>query len=82
MTTQHTIPIPEQLTEHERAAIYFVQAYSRVYGLSPNFQEIHAELGLSMAATHGLLQRLREWGYLARRWDVHMSRNLCVVREI
>lgn len=82
MTTQQTIPTPEQLSEQERAALIFIQVYISTYGISPDFHEIHAVLGLSMAATFGLLQRLRDWGYLARRWDVHTSRNLRVVRPI
>jgi DNA-binding IclR family transcriptional regulator len=84
MRTKRINPEPEQLTERERAAMTFIQAYitDHRFHQAPTTEEIQAAIGLSLGGTHGLLQRLIEWGYLGKRYRFASPRNLRVLRQI
>ncbi len=84
MRTKRINPQSEQLTSRERAAMRFIQAYMTTsrFHQAPHYQEIQAAIGLSLGATHGLVQRLIEWGYLTRQSKYRSSRNLRVARAV
>ncbi|MBI5668030.1 MAG: helix-turn-helix domain-containing protein [Chloroflexi bacterium] len=74
-------PLPDQLSENEMMAMQFKEGYVTTKRRSPTTREISAAIHLSVSATHDLIQRLIEYGYLARKSRRQRHRNYRVLRS-
>lgn len=73
-------PPLDQLSPREQATLHYLQGYRSRYK-APSVREIAAAIGLSISATHDLIKRLEEYGYIERRRKPngrHKPRNIVV----
>jgi DNA-binding MarR family transcriptional regulator len=77
-------PTPDQLSMPEQVAMYFIQRYVAELNQPPSVREIAEAIHLSVSATHDLIKRLIEYGYLAPRYTTHRRRvrNIMVKRPL
>ena len=81
MRVKKSNPTPEQLSEREYAAMLFIQGY-RSWRM-PSIREISTAIGLSVSATHDLVKRLIEYGYLRLSYSQgRHARNIRVKRSV
>lgn len=85
MRIKKTNPTPDQLSPREYAAMLFIQHYMTTRRQAPTIREIAGEIGLCVSATHDLVKRLEEYGYIVR-WRYHdgsrMARGIRVKRPV
>jgi DNA-binding MarR family transcriptional regulator len=60
-------PTLDQLSPRERATLDYLQGYRKGRYRVPTIREISAHIDLSVSATHDLVKRLEEYGYVERR---------------
>lgn len=85
MRSKKVNPTPEQLSASEYAAMQFIERFRANRHKSPTVREVQTAIGLSVSATHELLSRLVDYGYLTRRaWrdGRRMKRNLRVLKSV
>lgn len=85
MRIQKVNPSPDQLSVPEYTAMCFIQRFRAQHQKSPTVREVQGAIGLSLGATHELISRLVEYGYLARaayRSGRRMRRNLRVLKSV
>jgi DNA-binding MarR family transcriptional regulator len=76
-------PTPEQLSEPEHAAMIFIEDYRAQKRKAPSTREISAVIGLSVSATHDLVRRLIDYGYLAPYpGRKRRARNIRLIRSV
>jgi predicted transcriptional regulator of viral defense system len=81
MRTRKDNPTPNELSDVEYKAMIFIEDYHAARRRVPLVREVQAAVGLSLSATHDLLSRLVEYGYL-HRGPTGRKRNLRVVRSV
>ncbi len=85
MRVKKTNPTPEQLSSREHAAMIFIENYLLFVKRAPTYRRISLEIDLSLSATHDLVKRLIEYGYLQERvsgWGRRLKYNLRVLRSV
>ncbi len=85
MRTRKVNPTPEQLSVSEYEAMRFIEHFKATRRQSPTVREVQNAIGLSLGATHELLSRLVEYGYIRRvawRSGRRMKRNLRVLKSV
>jgi hypothetical protein len=77
-------PSPDQLSPNERQAMIFIQAFIAAGRPAPSIREIADFVEVSVGAAQGIVKRLIDWGYLAKRYNrgYKTARNLIVKRSV
>ena len=75
-------PTPDQLSLPEMKTMIYIERYTEIRRQPPSIREIADMIGLSVGATHDLINRLIEYGYLARKSNHRMRRNLVVKQSV
>jgi DNA-binding MarR family transcriptional regulator len=82
MRTKKHNPTPEQLILPELKAMQFIEVYSAARRQPSTVRDIADVINLSVGATHDLVNRLIEYGYLARKTKRRSRRNITVKRSV
>lgn len=82
MRTKKHNPTPEQLSLPELKAMQFIEVYISARRQPPTIRDIADVINLSVGATYDLINRLIEYGYLARRVRHRSRRNIVVKRSV
>ena len=69
-------PTPDQLSLPEMKTMIYIERYTEMRRQPPSIREIADMIDLSVGATHDLINRLIDYGYLARKSNHRMRRNL------
>jgi DNA-binding MarR family transcriptional regulator len=82
MRTKKHNRTPDQLSLPEFKAMQFIEVYIAARRQPPTVRDISDVINLSVGATHDLVNRLIEYGYLTRKTKRRSRRNLVVRRSV